>query len=148
MVAIQTMVPMDGKMSIRERVVGGDARFGWMRIRSGDYDLIVESRELYTSYRIVRTFSSRHSYYAYDSILYHDVRTPEPVPVRPAHIIQARNIPWFMWIYYGIRSWLDKRQWDQKMRAAAERERIRINALRDLADKHMGGGRFGGRYNR
>jgi hypothetical protein len=133
-------------MSVRDRMVSGDSRTGYMRIRSGEYDLIVESRELYTSYRIIRLFRGRHSYYAYDSILYHDVRTPEPVPIRPAHIIHARHIPWFLTVYYLIRGWFDKRRWNREAKAAGEKERIRINALRDLASKHMPG-RFKGRYN-
>ena len=134
-------------MSVRERIVDGDTRFGYMRIRSGGYDLIVETRELYTSYRIVKLFNWRHSYYSQDSILYHSVRTPEPVPIRPAHIIHAKHIPWFLWIVFLIRDAIEKRRWAREMKLQEIRQRARINAIRALADKNMAPGRFKGRYN-
>jgi hypothetical protein len=133
-------------MSIRDRLVDGDTRRGQMRIRSGNFDLIVEARELYTSYRIIRLFNHRHSYYSQDSILYHDVRTPDPVPMRPAHIIHARRIPWFMSVYYLVKDLLDRRRWKRETAHHQEKERVRINAIRALAEKHMSS-RFKGRYN-
>jgi hypothetical protein len=132
-------------MSLAERIVDGNP-WGYLRIRSGDFDLIVEKRDLYTTYKIVRAFRGRYYYHSQEPILYHSVRTPEPVPIRPAHIIHARHVPWWLTIYYMVRSAIDKRRWDREMKAARERERIRINALRDLAERHMPG-RFKGRYN-
>jgi hypothetical protein len=132
-------------MRIAERIIDGDARLGFIRIRSGKYDLLVESRELYTAYKIVRTFGGYY-YNSWKPILYHSVRTPDPVPIRPAHIIHARNIPWFMWIYYLVRDAIEKRRWARHLKAAGEKERIRINAIRALADRHMSS-RFKGRYN-
>lgn len=132
-------------MSIAERIIDGNKRLGFMRIRSGKFDLLVESRELYTTYRIVRTFGGYY-YHTVEPILYYSVRTPDPVPIRPAHIIYARNIPWFMWIYYLVRDVIEKRRRERHLKAAGEKERIRINAIRALADRHMAS-RFKGRYN-
>jgi hypothetical protein len=134
-------------MSVRERIVDGDTRFGFMRIRSGDYDLIVESRELYSSYKIVRTFR-RHYYIGEQTILYHSVRTPEPVPIRPAHIIHARRIPWFLWFWYLLRDAVRNYQFNRESKKLQKAEKIRIQQIRALAEKHMGEGRFKGRYNR
>ena len=80
-------------------------------------------------------------------ILYHDVRTPEPVPIRPAHIINARTIPWFMWIYYWIRDGIRKRHEDREWLEREIEDQARREAIRK-AVKERGLGRFGGRYNR
>jgi hypothetical protein len=113
-----------------------------MRIRSGNYTLVVENRDYFTRYRILRGV-----YYDDPVILWHDVRNPEPLPVRPAQIIHARHIPWFMWIWYGVRDWFRKRQSDRELDEWWEKDKARRAAIRQ-AVKERGLGRFTGRYNR
>ncbi len=124
-------------MSIMERTYGS---LWYRRIHCGKYELLVENREFYTRYRI-------ESRYTGQIILWHEVRTPEPLPIRPAQIIHARTIPWFMWIYYGIRDWRRKRQSDRELEEWAKEDEARRDAIRQ-AVKDRGLGRFGGRYNR
>ncbi len=125
-------------MSVYERTYGG--RFMRVQSESGRYDLLVENREFYTRYRIESRYTGR-------ILLWHEVRTPEPLPIRPAQIIYARTIPWFMWIYYGIRDWRRKRQSDRELEEWAKEDEARGDAIRQ-AVKDRGLGRFGGRYNR
>jgi hypothetical protein len=109
-------------------------------IRRGKFTLRVEERDFYTWYQLENEYGVR--------ILSHDVRSPEPLPIRPAQIIYARTIPWFMWIIYGVRDGFWKLRWNWQTARAARKERIRQKAIRVLAEKHMGDGRFRGRYNR
>jgi hypothetical protein len=132
-------------MTVRERIVDGNSRLGYMRIRSGDYDLIVESRELYTTYKIVN-HGRGYWYESVQPILYHGVRSPDPLPIRPARIIHARHIPWFMWIYYGVRDAIRKYKQDRELEKWAAAEKARKEDLRARAAKYMGPGRYGGRY--
>jgi hypothetical protein len=127
-------------MSVYERTYGGRRGGYCMRVQSGRYDLLVENREYYTRY-------SLESIYTKQIILRHEVRTPEPFPIRPAQIIYARTIPWFMWIYYGIRDVIRKYRESRELNDWWEREQLRREEIR-RAVKDRGLGRFGGRYNR
>lgn len=113
------------------------------RISSGKYTLIVEERDLYTSYRI-----TRGTYYDCPVILWHEVRNCEPVPIRPAQIIHARHIPWFLWIYYLVRDAIWRFRFNRENARLAKKEEKRRAAIRQLAKERLGPGRFGGRYNR
>ena len=126
-------------MSVLERSYGGNRFSRCYRIQCGRYDLLVENRDLYTRYRI-------QSIYTHQDILWHEVRNPEPVPIRPAHIIHARRIPWFMWIYYGIRDAIRKRRENRELEEWSEADKARSDELSKRAEKYMGPGRYGGRY--
>jgi len=108
-------------------------------IRNGRNLLRVEQRDLYTRYRL-ETYRG--------TVLWLDVRNCYPLPSYQPRIIYARTIPWFMWIIYGIRDWFAKRRADRQFAAAEKKELARRKAIRDMAEKRMGPGRFGGRYNR
>jgi len=125
-------------MSLAERSYGS---LWSRRIRCGQrYELLVENRDLYTRYRIQSRYSGQ-------TVLWHEVRTPDPVPTRPAHIIHARTIPWFMWIYYGVRDAIRSHRKNRELKEWAEEDEARREAIRK-AVKDRGMGRFGGRYNR
>ncbi len=127
-------------MSVYERTYGGRRGGYCMRVQSGMYDLLVENREYYTRY-------SLESIYTQQIILRHEVRTPEPLTIRPAQIIYARTIPWFMWIIYWIRDGIRKQREDRELAEWGEKDEARREAIRK-AVKERGMGRFGGRYNR
>lgn len=126
-------------MRIGERIYGyGVYPTGRVRVQSDGHSLYVENRELYSTYRL---------YHDGRVILRHDVRTPEPLPIRPAQIIHARHIPWFMWIYYGISDLLA--QWRfNRVEAKWQKENQQRREAMLQAVKDRGLGRFGGRYNR
>jgi hypothetical protein len=110
-----------------------------MRIRCGTHSLYVDNRELYSTYRLYDLYGR--------IILCHAVRTPDPVPVRPAQIIHARTIPWFMWLYYAIRDAIRQHRENRELNEWLELDQIRREAIQK-AVKDRGLGRFERRYNR
>jgi len=128
---------------IADRMIGG-RYYGFrypvgLRIDSDGHALYVENRDLYAEY-ILRDDYGR-------VILRHAVRNPEPLPIRPAQIIHVRYIPWFMWIYYGVRDAIRSHRKNRELKEWAEEDEARREAIRK-AVKDRGMGRFGGRYNR
>lgn len=130
-------------MRLVQRIYGhfqyGHGRYpAGCRIQCDGHTLFVENRQLYSSYLL---------YHDGEIVLRHDVRTPEPLPIRPAQIIHARHIPWFMWIYYGISDLLAQWRFNRvEARWQKENQQRREAMLRAVKDRGLG--RFGGRYNR
>jgi hypothetical protein len=112
---------------------------GGQIIWNGEYRLVVENRELYTGYKLES---------ARGTSLWFEVRNCNPFPNYQPRVIYARTIPWFMWIIYGIRDWFAKWRSDRELNEWWKQNQARRKAIRELARKNMGSGRYGGRYNR
>jgi hypothetical protein len=114
-------------------------RNGQRVITNGNQLLRVDERELYTQYRLEGDWQT---------ILWLNVRNCTPLPNYQPRIIYVRTVPWFAYIYYAVRDWYWDMRSDREIRRREKKEAARRAAIREMAEKRMGPGRMGGRYNR
>jgi hypothetical protein len=135
-------------MTIADRTVqrwaGGEV------IVSGNRYLYVEKREFYTRYTIKSHWVAGQRTGRWIELQY-DVRNCEPLPNCKPRIIYARSIPWFLWIWYGIKYLSFKVRWWIRRRRSESADKKRAQKIREyqarvIEQSFVAKNRFGGRY--